>query len=114
MTRDELIKAAMDAAQNIPKPSRPIFDDDDERGVIAAVDAAEPLIRADERAHFTKDGTMSAHLSTYQAGQKYALADLRAKVEALRDESDGRHDFLLGKRFACQSVLNLIDGGGDG
>jgi hypothetical protein len=84
MTGEELLAAAMEAAQNVPNPSRPIFDADDEAQVAAVITAVEPLIRADER------------------------ADLRAKVEALPGAPASGSGWI-----ARDDVLALIDRGND-
>jgi len=93
MTRDELIDAAMEAAQSIPNPVRPLFDEDDEAQVEAVVDAVEPLIRADEREQ------MPPRIRP-QAIRADERATLRAKVEAL----ETFHNMVW-----KQDVLALID-----
>jgi hypothetical protein len=98
MTRDELIEAMVRAARE----TGGVLD-----GADAILDVVEPVIRADERAKPCMDARI--------------LRGLRAKVEALRTENSGAaksgnrldQDFNLGKVYAYERVLNLIDGGGD-
>jgi hypothetical protein len=105
MTRDELIAVAIDAAQNTPWTQRPTFDEDDEANVVAAVNAVEPLIRADEREKVKAEyvPVLMEHLRI--------LADLRARVEALRPGvrwdpyQGGNPDVVL-----RADVLALLDG----
>jgi hypothetical protein len=53
----------------------------------AVIDAAEPIIRADERERMTlPEWTQVVH-DARNSAQRDVLADLRAKVEVLREES---------------------------
>jgi hypothetical protein len=104
MTRDELIEAATDAAQNIPNPIRLLFDEDDEAQVSAVVDAVEPMIRADEREKVATEVEAIVRAKDERI-YRQAWADLHAQVEALP---------AVGYLAAVwrADVLALIDKGG--
>ena len=83
----------------------------------AAVEAAEPLIRADER---ERTNTVGGHRQIRDEGRADMCTDLRAKVNAL-DHSDTCRsrvmNTLRGKPWPCNclraDVLALIDGGSE-
>jgi hypothetical protein len=105
MTGEELLAAAMEAAQNVPNPSRPIFDADDEAQVAAVITAVEPLIRADER---ERTNTVGGHRQIRDEGRADMCADLRAKVEALPGAPASGSGWI-----ARADVLALLDGDSD-
>jgi hypothetical protein len=116
-TRDELIDAG---AKAICEQYEPVANSDERlrRDVGIVLDAVEPLIRADERRH------MSALVDRYSNRLDAAdqtLIDLRAKVEALLEQTPRRRMAALtystgrvdGRRKALDDVLALLDGTAD-
>jgi hypothetical protein len=106
MTRDELVEAGVEV---ILVPNAPDYLVDDFRSVVTRIlDAVEPLIRADE---------MEATAADIIGRSRQSRQQLRAKVEALRDEAmdHARNgDQTATAIIAYQTVLALLDGSSDG
>jgi hypothetical protein len=98
VTRDDLIQAATVAMAEVtnPKSFRALAEQ--------AVDAVEPLIRADERE------PILAHARDAVAE---VLADLRVKVEALPGMNLSPMNGRTVRLVDLDDVLSLIDGGSD-
>ena len=112
MVHDELVEAGASAMpKTLSRRAR-------ETWAAIVLDAVEPLIRADEREAFgiTLSGMEE---KAYAQGGHNRLADLRAKVEALRDnakewqEKSPVQSPWTAYVGAYNHVLDLIDGGSD-
>jgi hypothetical protein len=107
VTRDDLIEAGAQAITRTfgsPGGSR--------HAAEVVLDAVEPLIRADEQKQYDL-----AMFSQYRRDRDAEMADLRAKVEALRDTAIEMRDlnpdvYLIWQQDAdvLNDVLALIDG----
>lgn len=110
-TRKALLRAMVDAYFGPHPVSRDTLDLV-RPGLLAALDAVEPQIRADERDQESeRNAPAVVHLLKTADEYRTRLAYLRAKIEALSLMSDTDHDYNDGYEAAKRDVLDLFDDG---